>query len=74
MTGAPKVLRRCTICRNFHASYRVEDAELGECYLCLRCWRARSFTHAGHVQEKTGVNKTTEGSNEMIPLERGELP
>jgi hypothetical protein len=38
-----KILRRCTICKKFHASYRVEDPELGKYYLCLGCWRAWSL-------------------------------
>ena len=37
----PKILRRCTICKKFHASYLVEDAELGKYYLCYSCWKSR---------------------------------
>ena len=36
-----KILRRCTICKKFHASYLVEDPQLGKCYLCYSCWKAR---------------------------------
>lgn len=38
---SPKILRRCTICGNFHASYLVEDPALGKCYLCYKCWKDR---------------------------------
>jgi hypothetical protein len=38
-----KILRRCTICKKFHASYLVEDPELGRYYLCQRCWTARTL-------------------------------
>ena len=72
MTGAPKVLRRCTICKNFHASYLVEDAELGKCSLCLRCWKARSFMDRRHVKAKTRGNKPIETTNDLYSLERGE--
>ena len=36
-----KILRRCTLCKKFHASYLVDDPELGKCYLCYTCWKAR---------------------------------
>jgi hypothetical protein len=39
--AAGKILRRCTICGKFHASYLVDDPELGKCYLCYSCWTAR---------------------------------
>jgi hypothetical protein len=38
---APKILRRCTICKHYHASYLVEDSEFGKCYLCFSCWKSR---------------------------------
>lgn len=37
----PKVLRRCTICKKFNASYLVEDAEFGKYHLCFSCWKVR---------------------------------
>lgn len=37
----PNVLRRCSLCKNFHASYLVEDPRLGKLYLCYSCWTAR---------------------------------
>jgi len=36
-----KILRRCTICGKFHASYLVEDPAFGKGYLCYSCWKAR---------------------------------
>ena len=36
-----KILRRCTICKRFHASYLVEDPIFGKGYLCYDCWKAR---------------------------------
>lgn len=53
-----KILRRCTICKNFHAAYLVEDPELGKCYLCLRCWKARSSNkkQTPPSNESTGAN------------------
>jgi hypothetical protein len=38
---SPKVLRRCSICKKFHAAYLVEDPQLGKVYLCYSCWTAR---------------------------------
>jgi hypothetical protein len=37
-----KILRRCTICKKFHASYLLVDPALGKLYLCPSCWKARS--------------------------------
>jgi hypothetical protein len=39
----PKILRRCTICKKFHASYLVEDVESGKYYLCYSCWKSRQI-------------------------------
>jgi hypothetical protein len=38
---SPKILRRCTICEKFHASYLVVDPAFGKGYLCYSCWKAR---------------------------------
>jgi len=38
------ILRRCTLCGKFHASYLVQDPELGKGYLCYTCWKARYAT------------------------------
>lgn len=61
--AAGKILRRCTICRNFHASYLVDDPKLGKCYLCYSCWKARQpkdgeeISGDGVVDEKKTVKK-----------------
>ena len=35
-------LRRCHICKKFHASYLVDAPDLGgQVYLCYDCWKAR---------------------------------
>jgi|GEM_PF-6281414 hypothetical protein len=54
----PKILRRCTICKKFHASYLVEDREFGKCYLCLSCWKVRQ-ANAKLVEEKKRVTSAT---------------
>lgn len=50
---APKILRRCTICKKFHASYLVEDAEFGKCYLCYSCWKSRQTQGRIAPEKKT---------------------
>ena len=36
-------LRRCHICKKFHASYLVQAPDLGgQVYLCYNCWKART--------------------------------
>jgi hypothetical protein len=37
----PKILRRCTVCGNFHAAYLVPEHEGGKGYYCYNCWKAR---------------------------------
>jgi hypothetical protein len=49
---SPKILRRCSICKRFHASYRVEDPALGIGYLCYDCWKGRqTMTKEPSVEE-----------------------
>jgi hypothetical protein len=55
-----RILRRCTVCKRFHASYLVQDAEFGKCYLCYACWKAR---HAGLPPSAPG--KSVEHSGEQ---------
>jgi hypothetical protein len=52
MTG--KILRRCTLCKKFHASYLVEDPERGKYYLCYSCWKSRQSQdlEPTHPEEK----------------------
>lgn len=35
-----KILRRCSVCGKFHASYLVLDHEGGKGYYCSSCWHA----------------------------------
>jgi hypothetical protein len=37
---SPKILLRCDLCGKFHASYLVENAQLGQLRLCYSCWHA----------------------------------
>jgi hypothetical protein len=36
-----KILKRCSLCQNFHASYLIEDPKLGKLYLCYDCWKEK---------------------------------
>ncbi len=36
-----KILKKCDVCGQFHASYRVQDEKLGSLRLCYSCWKAR---------------------------------
>ena len=35
-----KILRRCSVCGKFHASYLVPDHPGGKGYYCSSCWHA----------------------------------
>jgi hypothetical protein len=65
-----KILRRCTICKIYHASYLVDDPELGKCYLCLRCWKARSAED--EQQNRRGAENS--GATTEIHLTNIETP
>jgi hypothetical protein len=41
------VLKRCSLCKNFHAAYLVEDPRLGKLNLCYNCWKARQTASRG---------------------------
>ncbi len=41
----PKVLRRCSLCKNFHATFLVNDPILGKGYYCSRCFFAWQQKH-----------------------------
>jgi len=43
----PKVLKRCSLCKNFHAAYLVDDPRLGKLRLCYACWSARQAAVKG---------------------------
>jgi hypothetical protein len=55
LTAAGKILRRCTICKKFHASYLVDDPELGKCYLCYSCWKSKQ--DASNVSREENESK-----------------
>jgi hypothetical protein len=66
---SPRILRRCAICGKFHASYLVEDPQLGTCYLCLSCWKARISVS---IEQKLVPAKSTDQTkrsdeNTIIP-------
>ena len=48
---SPKVLRRCSVCGNFHASYLVPEREGGKGYYCYNCWMARFSPKPGPSPE-----------------------
>jgi hypothetical protein len=53
-------LRRCDLCKGYHVSYVVPDAQLGnKLYLCYTCWKASQAEQParGNVQ---GVEDTGE--------------
>jgi hypothetical protein len=56
-----KILRRCTICKKFHASYLLDDPKLGKYYLCYSCWRARSVAaseqQTAQLDEKVEIRR-----------------
>lgn len=55
---SPKILQRCTICKRFHASYLLEDPDLGKCYLCLSCWKTRVLVASGPPDTRSKRNKS----------------
>ena len=57
---APKILRRCTIRKQYHASYLMEDSEFGKCYLCYSSWKSRQ-------------EKAESLSNELNPEFKGKV-
>jgi len=57
---SPKVLRRCTLCGKFHASYLVNDLPIpgGKGYLCYTCWMARhGETGKGEKESAAAAHK-----------------
>ncbi len=57
---APKVLRRCSICKNFHASYLVVDPALGKGYYCYSCWKAWQAKHPELTLTVSGSDHPTD--------------
>jgi hypothetical protein len=56
-----RILRRCTICNKFHASYLVPDEEGNPAYYCYDCWQTRfalpGFTGLDKGPEQPGTLK-----------------
>ena len=64
---SPNILRRCSICKRFHAAYRVP--EVGT--LCYDCWKS---LYGKPDEPKEGETKPGAGSNRKSgrqPREKG---
>jgi len=70
LAAAGKILRRCTICKKFHASYLVDDPELGKCYLCYSCWNARQVEDS----RQTSKDETEKEQPVTVTLLSGDRP
>ena len=46
-----KILRRCSICKRFHASYLMHDPKYGKRYLCSACWKGMQGYAAARSSE-----------------------
>lgn len=62
-----KILRRCSVCGKFHASYLVPDHPGGKGYYCSSCWHA---LRAPKPLGDPGVPRETE--TERLPAQRPE--
>jgi hypothetical protein len=60
---SPKILRRCSICGNFHASYLVAEPDGGESYYCYNCWKAR-FGPKPEPEPSLTIGTAEEGKGE----------
>jgi hypothetical protein len=49
---SPNVLRRCSLCKRYHASYLVPESEFGKVYLCYDCWKARHASQLPPTPER----------------------
>ncbi len=58
---ARHILRRCDVCKHYHVSYVVEDAEFGTRHLCTTCWKA---LYGGSAQ----------ADNEALKSEKSNMP
>jgi hypothetical protein len=67
--GQPKhpsnILRRCAICKKFHASYLVPDDDGGQNYYCYDCWKARFQS-----QPELSPDEYSKHSRSVIPPEK----
>jgi hypothetical protein len=41
-----KILRRCSLCGKYHASFLVSDFPGGKGHLCSSCWKAWQAAHS----------------------------
>ncbi|MBA4383233.1 MAG: hypothetical protein C0410_00710 [Anaerolinea sp.] len=57
-----KILRRCTICKKFHASYLVEIPDYGKSYLCYNCWKATQTSKVDSLPGKNNKQKQAGGN------------
>jgi hypothetical protein len=56
---ARHVLLRCDVCKRYHASYVVEDAEFGKRHLCTTCWKALYGSSSNLVNKEDKHDKST---------------
>jgi hypothetical protein len=66
---SPRILRRCSLCQKYHASYLVTDVNLGKLYLCYTCWKARQ---ADQPPSATPTNSTPPRAAARIAIETAE--
>lgn len=50
-----KILRRCSLCGKFHASYLVPNPDGGNSYYCSACWKATQTPGAGRTTQPAGA-------------------
>ena len=60
------VLRQCSICKKFHASYIVEDPVLGLCYQCSNCWKSSQSPKPTDAPEQAGDYEKPEAKEVII--------
>jgi len=53
------ILRRCSICKKFHASYRVPESGSRVKYLCLDCWKSIYGTPTPATKYEKSTKKDT---------------
>lgn len=68
-----KILRRCALCGNFHASFLVPELPAGKGYLCAACWKAWMARQAPstladfHQPAGKAASPATTGQNDTDP-------
>lgn len=61
----PKILRRCSLCGNFHASFLVPELPAGKGSLCAKCWKAWMARETPSAAHRSGAGR---------PLEKADPP